>query len=360
MNKDHYVLILAGGIGSRLWPKSKQALPKQFLDILHVGKTFLQATYERFLPFVPQENIYVITNKDYFDIVKNQLSDIKDDHILSEPSRKNTAPCVAYISFKLLHQNPNANIIVTPSDQIILDKQGFEDAAKKALDFADKKNAFVTLGIKPLYPNTNYGYIQREQYEVQPQIFKVKTFTEKPPLEMAQTFIDSGDFLWNTGLFVWKASEILKAFEKYQPEMYDVFADAKDRFDREDEAQAVEEVYALCTNLSLDLAIMEKSDNVYIIPGEFGWSDLGTWNNVYEHQEKDYLGSTLSGDRILNIDATKSIINVPDHKLVIVQGLEDHIVIDTDDVLLICKRDKEKEVKEYMAEVRKKYGEKFM
>ncbi|WP_447640603.1 MULTISPECIES: mannose-1-phosphate guanylyltransferase [Chitinophagaceae] len=360
MNKDHYVLILAGGIGSRLWPKSKLSLPKQFLDILHVGKTFLQATYERFLPFIPKENIYVITNKDYLSIVKEQLPDVHAENILSEPSRKNTAPCVAYISFKLLHRNPNANIIVSPSDQIILDKQGFEEAATKALNFSDRKNAFVTLGIKPLYPNTNYGYIQRAQYEVEPQIYKVKTFTEKPPLEMAQTFIDSGDFLWNTGLFVWKASEILKEFEKYQPEMYEAFADAKDLFDQDKEVQALEAVYALCTNLSLDLAIMEKSENVYIIPGEFGWSDLGTWNNIYEHAEKDYLGSALSGDKILNIDSTKSIINAPDSKLVVIQGLDDHIVIDTDDVLLICKRDKEKELKEYIAEVRKKYGEKFM
>ncbi len=360
MNKDHYVLILAGGIGSRLWPKSKLALPKQFLDILHVGKTFLQTTYERFLPFIPKENIYIITNKDYQSLVKEQLPDVSEENILSEPSRKNTAPCVAYISFKLLHKNPNANIIVSPSDQVILDKQGFEEAAKKALNFSDRKNAFVSLGIKPLYPNTNYGYIQRAQYEVEPQVYKVKTFTEKPPLEMAQTFIDSGDFLWNTGLFVWKASEILKEFEKYQPEMYEAFADAKDLFDQDRESQVLEIVYALCTNLSLDLAIMEKSENVYIVPCTFGWSDLGTWNNIYENREKDYLGSALSGDKILNIDSTKSIVNVPDKKLVVIQGLDEHIVIDTDDVLLICKRDKEKEVKEYMAEVRKKYGEKFM
>ena len=360
MNKDHYVLILAGGIGTRLWPKSKQALPKQFLDILHVGKTFLQATYERYTSFIPKENIYVITNKDYLSIVKEQLPVLDAENILSEPSRKNTAPCVAYISFKLLHKNPNANIIVSPSDQIILDKQGFEIAAQKALNFSDKKNAFVTLGIKPLYPNTNYGYIQREQYEIEPQIFKVKTFTEKPPLEMAQTFIDSGDFLWNTGLFVWKASEILKEFEMFQPEMYEAFADAKDLFDQDRESEVLESVYGLCTNLSLDLAIMEKSENVYIVPCEFGWSDLGTWNNIYDNQEKDYLGSALSGDRILNIDSTESIINVSDNKLVVIQGLDNHIVIDTDEVLLICKRDNEKDMKEYMTEVRKKYGEKFM
>ncbi|PZP49116.1 MAG: mannose-1-phosphate guanylyltransferase, partial [Pseudopedobacter saltans] len=301
-----------------------------------------------------------ITNKDFLSIVKEQVPDLDEDNILSEPSRKNTAPCVAYISFKLLHKNPNANIIVSPSDQIILDKQGFEEAAQKALNFSDKKNAFVTLGIKPLYPNTNYGYIQREQYEIEPQIFKVKTFTEKPPLEMAQTFIDSGDFLWNTGLFVWKASEILKEFEMFQPEMYEAFADAKDMFDQDREAEVLESVYGLCTNLSLDLAIMEKSENVYIVPCEFGWSDLGTWNNIYENQEKDYLGSALSGDRIVNIDSTQSIINVSDNKLVVIQGLDNHIVIDTDDVLLICKRDRENEMKEYMTEVRKKYGEKFM
>ncbi|QES90021.1 mannose-1-phosphate guanylyltransferase [Rhizosphaericola mali] len=360
MNKDHYVLILAGGIGSRLWPQSRQAYPKQFLDILHVGKTMLQSTYERFAKFIDKNNIYVITARDYVDIVNEQLPELIKTNLISEPSRKNTAPCVAYISFKILKTNPNANIIISPSDQVILDAQGFEAASIQALDFSDKNDAFVALGIKPLYPNTKYGYIQREQYELEKNIFKVKTFTEKPPLEMAQTFIASGDFLWNTGLFVWKAEAILKDLEKYQPEMYEAFAEIAHDINTENEEKAIEIAYNQCTNLSLDLAVMEKSENVYIIPCEFGWSDIGTWNSTYDNMEKDYLGSAINGEKIINVDASKCVVNAPKDKLVIVQGLDNYVVVDTDDVLLICKKESEGDIKDYIAEVRKKYGEKYL
>ncbi|HXL56166.1 MAG TPA: mannose-1-phosphate guanylyltransferase [Chitinophagaceae bacterium] len=360
MNKNYYAAILAGGIGSRFWPQSRTSYPKQFLDILNTGKTLIQSTFERYASFLPPENILIITVEEYVDIVKEQLPDIDAANILAEPSRKNTAPCIAYVAFKLIQKNPEASLIVAPSDHLVLDNDEFEKVAVKALEFAAHMKALVTLGINPTYPNTGYGYIQHESMAVADNIFKVKTFTEKPNIELARTFISSGDFLWNAGIFIWRVKDFLKAFEQYQTEMYEVFAAGQHYFNTPEEQNALARIYPLCTNISIDYAIMEKANNVYVIPSSFGWSDLGTWNSAYENLEKDYLGNAVAGDNVMIIDATRCMVSASHNKLLVLQGLDDFIVVDTEDVLLICKKDKEQQIKEYVAEVKRNKGDKYL
>lgn len=359
-NKHHYVAIMAGGIGSRFWPMSRTAYPKQFLDVLNTGKTLVQWTYERYAKFIPEENIFIVTSEEYVDIVKKQLPKLAVQNILAEPSRKNTAPCIAYISFKLAQLDPDAVFVVAPSDHLILEEEAFQQTATQALDFVENIKALVTLGIKPTHPNTGYGYIQYEGHEVSNGVYKVKTFTEKPDLEIAKSFIASGDFLWNAGIFAWKASTILNAFEKHQPEMFELFDQQKQLFNTVEEQQAIAKIYPQCVNISIDIAIMEKADNVYVIPSSFGWSDLGTWNSAYENIEKDYLGNAVASDNVVVIDATKCMINAPKDKLVVVQGLDDFIVVDTKDVLLICSKEKEQSIKEYVAEVKRNKGDQYI
>jgi len=360
MNKHNYVAILAGGIGSRFWPKSRTPFPKQFIDILNTGKTLIQSTYERYAGFIPEENIYVITVDEYVDIVKKQLPSINPLNILAEPSRKNTAPCIAYIAFKLMQKDHEASLIVAPSDHLVLDNAEFEKVAMEALNFSAHMKAFVTLGIKPTYPNTGYGYIQHEALSVADNIFKVKTFTEKPNTELAKAFIASGDFLWNAGIFIWQIKNIIKAFEQYQPEMYELFTAEQAYYNTEREQEALERIYPLCTNISIDYAIMEKANNVYVIPSSFGWSDLGTWNSAYDNLEKDYLGNAVAGDNVMVIDATKCMVSAPHNKLLVLQGLDDFIIVDTKDVLLICKKDKEQQIKDYVAEVKRNIGDQYL
>ena len=360
MSNHNYVAILAGGIGSRFWPKSRTAYPKQFLDVLNSGKTLIQSTFDRYASFLPKENIFIITVEEYAEIVKEQLPDVHLPNILSEPSRKNTAPCVAYIAFKLMQKDPEASIIIAPSDHLILDNTEFEKVVFDALHFAANMKAFVTLGIKPTYPNTGYGYIQHEDLSVADNIYKVKTFTEKPNTELARTFIASGDFLWNAGIFIWQIKYIITAFEQYQPEMFDVFSAEQQYFNTNNEKEALERIYPLCTNISIDYAIMEKANNVFVIPASFGWSDLGTWNSAYDNLEKDYLGNAVAGDNVMVIDATKCMVSASHEKLLVLQGLDDFIIVDTEDVLLICKKDKEQQIKEYVAEVRRNKGDKYL
>jgi len=361
MNKHHYVAIMAGGIGSRFWPKSRTAYPKQFLDILNTGKSLIQWTYERYAAFIPAENIYIVTSEDYSDIVAEQLPQLPIENIVSEPSRKNTAPCVAYISFKLMQKDPEAVLIVAPSDHMILDNLNFQDITHTALDFVTNKEAFITLGIQPTYPNTGYGYIQYDtDSSNEIGIFKVKTFTEKPNLELAKTFVGSGEFLWNGGIFIWKVKTVINAFEKHQPEMFELFDGEKEKFNTPNEKETIGKIYPLCTNISIDYAIMEKANNVYVIPSSFGWSDLGTWNSAYENLSKDYRGNALASDNVLMIDSSKCMVSAPLEKLLVIQGLEDFIVVDTKDVLLICKKDKEQSIKEYVSEVKRNKGEKYI
>lgn len=360
MNKHHYVAIMAGGIGSRFWPKSRAGYPKQFLDILNTGKSLIRWTYERYVAFIPNENIYIVTSDEYVSIVHEQLPELPIENILAEPSRKNTAPCVAYISYKLLQKDPEAALIVAPSDHMILDTDAFKSITTKALDFVTQIKSLVTLGIKPTHPNTGYGYIQHEALAAGDGIYKVKTFTEKPNLELAKTFLSSGDFLWNAGIFVWQVKNVMKAFEKYQPEMYELFDNEKANFNTPNEKEAINRIYPLCTNVSIDFAIMEKADNVFVIPSSFGWSDLGTWNSAYDNLDKDYLGNAVASENVIVIDATRCMVSAPHDKLVLIQGIDDCIIVDTKDVLMICKKEKEQAIKEYVAEVKRNKGDRYL
>ncbi len=359
-SQNTYIAIMAGGIGSRFWPLSRINYPKQFLDILGSGQSLIQQTYERFRHLVPTENIYVVTANEYLGITREQLPDLPRENILGEPYRKNTAPCIAYISFKIRELNPEASLIVAPADHLILNEHKFLDICNQALEFVNHFNALITIGIKPTYPNTGYGYIQHEGIEAIPSIFKVKTFTEKPNRELAKTFIASGDFLWNSGIFVWQIKRGLEAFKKHLPEMYELFASDADKLNTPEEKSVLESIYPQCTNISIDFGVMEKADNVYVIPASFGWSDLGTWNSAWENMEKDYLENAVAGTNVIVFDTNKCVVNVPDDKLVVLQGLDDYIIVDTKDVLLICQKEKEQEIKEYLAEVKRNKGDKFL
>jgi len=360
MKKHQYVAIMAGGIGSRFWPLSRTAHPKQFLDILNTGKTMIQQTYDRFVKFIAPENIYIVTLKEYVNEVKKQLPLLPHENIVAEPSRKNTAPCVAYISFKLLNKDPKASLIVAPADHFMHDESKFAELCTKALDFVSHMNAFVTIGVQPTYPNTGYGYIQHDAVQAAPNFFKVKTFTEKPNLELAKTFVASGDFLWNAGIFIWKVDRIIDALEEHEPELYELFAPEKDKFNTPEEEEAINEIYPLCTNISIDVAVMEKASNVYVMPASFGWSDVGTWNSAWENMQKDYLENAVTGKNVMIMGANRCVVHAPDNKLVLLQGLEDFIVVDTKDVLLICKKENEQDIKDYVAEVKRNKGDKHL
>ncbi|HRE52815.1 MAG TPA: mannose-1-phosphate guanylyltransferase [Flavitalea sp.] len=360
MNKHHYVVIMAGGIGSRFWPMSRTSFPKQFLDILNIGKTLIQTTFERFASFIPTENIYVVTSNEYVDIVKNQLPQLPLQNILAEPSRKNTAPCIAYTAFKLRQLDPRAKMIVAPADHLVSDNIAFTKVCLEALGFVNEHNALVTLGINPTHPNTGYGYIQYEQQSVSDNVYKVKTFTEKPNLELAKTFVASGEFLWNAGIFVWQVKNIIQAFKQYLPEVYDLFAAQKEKFNTPEEEEALLQIYPFSTNISIDFGIMEKADNVYVIPSSFGWSDLGAWNSAYENLQKDENANALIGSNFMLMDTANCILHAPDNKLVVIQGLDSFIVVDSGDVLLICRKEKEQEIRDLVSDVKRLKGDKFL
>ncbi len=361
MNNNYYAIIMAGGIGSRFWPISRTSHPKQFIDILGTGKTLIQQTYDRFLKVCPKENIYVVTNEIYTDLVKTQLPNMADGQILTEPVMRNTAPCVAYGCFKIESLNPDAAIVVAPSDHLILDETAFVNTIIKSLETATANNCLITLGIKPSRPDTGYGYIQFTDHILNNDFHKVKTFTEKPTLEIAKTFIQSGDFLWNAGIFVWSAKAILQAFHKYLPEINDIFADAKPVYNTQNEKSYIHGAYQQCTNISIDYGIMEKADNVFVLPSEFGWSDLGTWASIYQLAEKDYVGNAvIPSEKVIMYDSSNCMVNVPEGKLVILKGLHDFIVVESNNTLLICPREDEQNVKKVVADVKQKFGTKYI
>jgi mannose-1-phosphate guanylyltransferase len=361
MNKNYYAIIMAGGIGSRFWPISRTSHPKQFIDILGTGKTLIQNTYDRFLKICPKENIYVVTNEIYTDLVKKQLPDMSDHQILTEPVMRNTAPCIAYGSFKIENLNPDAAIVVSPSDHLILNEAAFVEAIEKSLEVASKSDNLITLGIKPSRPDTGYGYIQFTDNAIFEEFHKVKTFTEKPTLEIAKNFIQSGDFLWNAGIFVWSAKAIVAAFGQYLPDMHEIFADARSVYNTDHEKPLVHKSYAHCANISIDYGIMEKADNVYVLPSEFGWSDLGTWASIYELADKDYVGNAvIPSEKVIMYDSSNCMVNVPEDKLVILQGLHDFIVVEANNTLLICPRDQEQNVKKVVADVKQQFGSKYI
>ena len=360
MKNNQYVAIMAGGIGSRFWPMSRTRYPKQFLDILGMGRTLIQQSYDRYSKVVPPANVYVVTSHEYVDIVKAQLPELPASNILAEPSRKNTAACIAYIAFHLQAKDPDAVMIAAPADHLVTETDQFIETATKALDFVESVNSLVTIGIKPTHPNTGYGYIQHEMMQAAPDVFKVKTFTEKPSEEIAKAFIASGDFLWNAGIFTWKISTVLTAFESHLSEVYEVFAAEKEHFNTATEREAIERIYPQCTNVSVDFGVMEKASNVFVIPASFGWSDLGTWTSAWDNMEKDYFGNAVVGKNVMVVDANNCMVHAPDKKLVLLQGLRDYIIVDTEDALLICKKDKEQQIKEYVAEVKRNMGEHYL
>ncbi len=359
-NKNNYVAIMAGGIGSRFWPESRTNLPKQFLDLLGTGRSLIQWTYNRFKHICPKENIYFITNEQYIGTLKQQIPEIDDANIISEPSRKNTAPCAAYFAHKMFALNPEANIIMSPADHLIMDEHSFERTAKDALAFVASHKSLLTLGIKPTRPDTGDGCIQYDTEQEIDNIYKVKTFTEKPSLELANTFLKSGDFLWNSGIFVWNVQTIMDALKTFMPELNEVFSQADGVYNTPAEHDTITKLYPHCTNISIDYGIMEKARNVYVIPSYFGWCDLGTWESAYDNSQKDYLGNAIIGNNIMVIDASECMVKAPNEKLVVLQGLEKFIVVDTPDILLICHRNREQQIKEYVAEVKRNKGDKFL
>ena len=363
MNKNNFVLIMAGGVGSRFWPVSRVEHPKQFIDFFGVGKTLIQSTYDRFLKICPPENIFVVTNEIYTEIVKKQLPQLSDNQILAEPIMRNTAPCIAYGSMKIAEINPDATIIVAPSDHTIADLDGFIASVEEALVAARENECLITLGIKPSRPDTSYGYIQfiEKSLPHDDNIHKVKLITEKPNLELAKSFVQSGDFLWNAKIFVWSVSAITEAFSKYLPEMYEIFHIGSNAYNTPEEKGFIANAYLQCTNISIDLGIIEKADNVYVLPTDFGWSDLGTWASIYDMAEKDYVGNAvMPSEQVMMFNSSNCMVNVPEDKLVILQGLHDYIVVESNNTLLICPRTEEQSVKQIVADVKSNFGLKFI
>ncbi len=362
INKHNYCIIMAGGIGSRFWPMSRTAHPKQFMDVLGVGKTLLQQTYERFTRICPPENILVVTNDSYRDLVSKQLPGISTARVLGEPVRRNTAPCIAYATYKIAQEDPDANIVVAPSDHIITKEDEFAGAIRNSLDFTASENSLLTLGIMPNRPDTGYGYIQfrEDQCDVKYKVCRVKTFTEKPNLEMAKFFLRSGEFLWNSGIFVWNLKAITAAFEKHLPEVHALFSGGMGKYNTPAEAEFVKNVYTLCTNISIDYGIMEKADNVYVLSADIGWSDLGTWGSLYEHCKKDADGNAVVGSNVMVYDSKGCIVNMPKNKLVVLQGLEDYIVVESDEILLVCRKSDEQQIRQFVNDVKINRGDRFV
>lgn len=347
--QNTHIIIMAGGVGSRFWPFSRTNYPKQFHDVLGTGKTLLQQTISRFEGICPIENIYIVTSQEYKDLIQEQVPALSSDQILLEPHRRNTAACIAYACYKIASKNPDANILVAPSDHIILNEAAFKETVRTALQETKDRDILLTLGIQPSRPDTGYGYIQYLPGES--IVKKVKTFTEKPHLELAKQFIDSGDFVWNAGIFIWNVRAFKTALRTHLPEMAEIFETGKYNYFTESEAEFIHTAYQHCKSISIDNGIMEKADNVHVVLSDFGWSDLGTWKSLYEISEKDAHQNVTEGNLILN-NTTDCIIKMPQDKLVVVNGLEGFIVAEYDGVLLICKKDEEQKVKDLVAQAK--------
>jgi mannose-1-phosphate guanylyltransferase len=354
---------MAGGIGARFWPMSRTAHPKQFIDILGTGKTLIQQTFERFIKVCPKENVYIVTNEIYKEMILEQLPEITASQILCEPMRRNTAPAIAYAAYKIREENPDANLVVAPSDHIILKEEIFTDVILSAINAATKNDWLLTLGITPSRPDTGYGYIQftdSNPFEEDNRIKKVKTFTEKPNLELAETFLESGDFLWNSGIFIWSLKSIITAFDKYLPDVASLFDEGKGTYSTEGEAEFINKIFPICKNISIDYGVMEKAENVYVLASDFGWSDLGTWGSLFDIREKDKNANAIVGDNVISFDSKNCIVNMPKEKLVVMQGLDDYILVDNDDILLICRKKDEQNIREIVNTVKIKKGDKFV
>lgn len=358
-NKDNFCVIMGGGIGSRFWPFSRKTLPKQFLDFFGTGRSLLQQTFDRFKKIIPMENILIVTNDLYADLVKEQLPELKEEQILLEPTRRNTAPCIAWAAYHIRALNPNANIVVAPSDHLILKEEEFLNAIKKGLSFVSDTDKLLTLGIKPNRPETGYGYIQIAEEEGE-NFYKVKTFTEKPELELAKVFVESGEFYWNSGIFLWNVNSILKAGELLLPELAAKLAPGEGVYGTPDEKRFIDEHFPACPNVSIDFGIMEKADNVYVSLGDFGWSDLGTWSSLYDLAPKDPHGNVTLKCRSLLYNSKENIVVLPEGKLAVIDGLEGYLVAESNNVLLICKKDEEHSIRKYVNDTQIKLGEEYI
>ncbi|UXP33208.1 mannose-1-phosphate guanylyltransferase [Reichenbachiella agarivorans] len=357
MNSNVHIVIMAGGVGSRFWPYSRNSRPKQFIDVMGVGKTLLQMTYERFLSVANKDNIIVVTNHQYADLVKEQIPDMSDNQILCEPSRRNTAPCIAYAAYKIHQKNPNAVMVVTPADHVVFQNDKFAKITQVAIDAADRSDKIVTIGIKPTRPETGYGYIQ--YLESEGDVKKVKTFTEKPQLELAKTFLESGDFVWNAGIFVWSTQAITDAFAEYLPDIADTFEEGNNLYYTGQEQDYINRVYPACQNISIDYGILEKSPNVYVIQGDFDWSDLGSWDSLHEIREKDEDQNVIDAESLI-FNSRNNIVKSESNRLIVLDDLDGYLVGDFDDVLIVCKKNNESKFREYVARVKAEKGEKYL
>lgn len=362
INPNNYCILMAGGIGSRFWPMSRTVCPKQFIDVLGTGETLIQQTYRRLSKVCQPRNIFIVTNELYRNIVKEQIPGITDRQILCEPARRNTAPCIAYAAYKINAENPQANIIVSPADHIILHEEEFCDVLLAALEATTKNNWLLTLGITPSRPDTGYGYVQFSDDEQTgyKDISKVKTFTEKPELEMAKQFLASGDFLWNSGIFIWSLSSLMTAMKQQLPDIDAIFSEGADVYFTEEETGFIKKAYAEVRNISIDYGLMEKANNVYVMAADFGWSDLGTWGSLYDSRTKDMNGNAIIGNSVMTYDTRDCIINMPKNKLVVIQGLEDYIIVEDKDMLLIIKKEEEQLIRNIVEDVREKKGEHYI
>lgn len=357
-----YCVIMAGGVGSRFWPLSTSHKPKQFLDILGTGKSLIRHTYERILNFCLSENIYIVTGSVYEEQVLEHLPEISKEQILLEPMRRNTAPCIALANQVIKKRDPNALIVVAPSDHLVLNEVQFTETINHALTFAAQNDALLTIGVTPNRPETGYGYIQitGESDKTIPSLYKVKTFTEKPDLELAKVFLESGEFYWNSGIFVWSLNAIEKAFTSHLPDVSQLFEDVFINLGTDNEHETINTVYAECQSVSVDYGILEKAANVYVICSEFGWSDLGTWGSLYQNSNKNEDGNTISSKDVFTYDVQNTIVNLPKEKVAVIQGLDGYIVAESNGVLLICKLENEQEIKKYQNDVLVAKGDSFI
>lgn len=362
INKHRYCVIMCGGIGSRFWPYSRSQRPKQFIDFFGTGRSLLQMTFDRIAGIVDPTNIIVVTNNEYRQLVKEQLPDLSDDNILLEPARRNTAPCIAWATWHIAARDPQASVIVTPSDHLITREEVFRESVLRAFEFAETNEALVTLGIKPPRPETGYGYIQVDKMPVHiGDICKVKTFTEKPNLELAKVFISTGEFFWNSGIFIWTIKNIKEAFMAHMPDMSCVFEAGADKFrNHEAENKYIAEIFPGCVSISIDYAIMEKASNVYVEIVDFGWSDLGTWSALYDFSPRNRDGNVAQNCRVMSYDSSGNMIAVKDDKLIVIEGIKDYIIADSGDVLLICPKNEEQKIKQFVHDANTLFGDKYM
>lgn len=358
-NTNNYCVIMGGGIGSRFWPFSRESKPKQFLDFFGVGRSLLQMTFDRFTKILPLENIYIVTNESYRDLVIKELPELNPSQILLEPMRRNTAPCIAFATYHINAINPNANIVVAASDHLILKEDEFLKVIEKAYDFVSRNKVLLTLGIRPSRPETGYGYIQMSDEKID-GVTKVKVFTEKPNIDLAKVFYESGEFLWNSGIFIWNVSAIMDAFHEFLPEITARFDAGKDCFGTDKEKAFIDENFPFCPNISIDYGVMEKASNVCVQAADFGWSDLGTWGSLYDVSDKDDNANAGLTSKALFFDSFENVVALPKEKLVVIQGLEGYIIAESDNVLLICKKEEEQRIKQFVADVKLKYGDEYV